>query len=105
MSSEYRYVRTNTKGKRIYRRDTKESLAFVQEFLKERGIPWEERLGAHLLYLYNSEGDMYTYYWTTGRWCKGPAISHKHYSSMGIEDFVSRFFNNPKEETDERTDV
>jgi len=105
MAGEYTYVRTNSKGKKIFRRDTNESLSFVQEFLKNNNIEWEERLGASLLYLYNAQGDMYTYYWTTGRWCKGSAISPKHYSSKGIEDFVNRFFNNPKDGSNECTDI
>ena len=105
MPSEYKYVRTNSKGVRIYRRDTNESLEFVQDYLEKNNIEYEERLGATMLYLYNKKGEMYAYYWTTGRWCKGKAISHKHYGSKGIDDFVCRFFNNPKKEDDERPDV
>ena len=105
MSSEYRYVRTNSKGVRIYRRDTNESLDYVTKFLEDRNIDYETRIGGSLIYIYNDEGKCYAYYWTTGRWSAHKAITHKHYSSKGIEDFTDRFLNNKKETTNEHPDI
>ena len=38
-TSEWKYERTNSKGERVYRRDTNESLAFVTEYLDEKKYP------------------------------------------------------------------
>ena len=105
MSSEYRYVRTNSKGVRIYRRDTNESLDYVTKFLEDRNIDYETRIVGYLMYIYNDEDKCYAYYWTTGRWSAHKAITHKHYSSKGIEDFTDRFLNSKKESTNEHPDI
>ena len=34
--SEWKYVRTNSKGKKIYRRNTNESLEFVLDYLEKK---------------------------------------------------------------------
>ena len=39
--SEWKYVRTNSKGKKIYRRDTNESLEFVLDYLEKKELPHE----------------------------------------------------------------
>ena len=93
MASEWQYVRTNSKGKAIFRRDTNEDLDFVEKYLSERNIDYDLRLGATLMYIFNNEGKRYAYYWTTGRWSAENAITDKHYNSKGIDDFVSRFLN------------
>jgi hypothetical protein len=102
---EYKYVRTNSKGEKIFRKDTNESLDFVTKFLEDRNIEYETRIGGSLIYIYNDEGKCYAYYWTTGRWSAHRAIAHKHYRSDGIEDFVSRFLCNKKEASNENPDL
>ena len=98
--SEYRYARTNSKGERIFRRDTNESLEYVTKFLEDKGIEYETRIGGSLIYIYNDDGKCYAYYWTTGRWSAHKAIAPKHYCSNGIEDFVTRFLYNKRKTTD-----
>jgi hypothetical protein len=106
MSNEWTYVRTNSKGKRIFRRDTNEDLEFVEKYLSERKIPYELRTGATLIYIFNRDGRRYAYYWTTGRWSAENAIVDEHYHSRGIDDFVCRFLNKfAKAEEDESSDV
>lgn len=106
MASEWTYVRTNSKGKRIFRRDTEESLEFVEQYLTEKKIPYELREGATLMYIFNRDGRRYAYYWTTGRWSADNAIVDEHYHSNGINDFVTRFLNKfAKEESRESPDV
>jgi len=102
---EYRYARTNSKGEKIFRRDTNESLDFVTKFLEDRNIEYETRVGGSLIYIYNDDGKCYAYYWTTGRWSAHRAITNKHYRSNGIEDFVSRFLYNKKEANNEHPDL
>ena len=93
MASEWTYVRTNSKGKPIFRRDTNEDLEFVENYLTERNIDYDLRLGATMMYIYNNDDKRYAYYWTTGRWSVENAITDGHYHSKGIDDFVCRFLN------------
>lgn len=93
MASEWTYVRTNSKGKAIFRRDTNEDLEFVEKYLGEHNIDYDLRLGATMMYIYNNDNKRYAYYWTTGRWSPENAIAKEHYHSKGIDDFVSRFLN------------
>ncbi|BCV01889.1 MAG: hypothetical protein CM15mV47_140 [uncultured marine virus] len=93
MASEWTYVRTNSKGEPIFRRDTNEDLDFVEKYLSERNINYDLRLGATMMYIYNNHNKRYAYYWTTGRWSAENAITNQHYHSKGIDDFVSRFLN------------
>ena len=39
--SEWKYVRTNSKGKKIYRRDTNESLEFVTDYLDKHELSYQ----------------------------------------------------------------
>lgn len=91
--SDYKYARTNSKGEVVLRRDTEEDFSFVVSYLKEKDIPYEYRDGAHMFILTNSADVRYVYYWTTGRWSIKKRTIDKHYSSKGIDDFVTRFFN------------
>ena len=106
MSKEWTYVRTNSKGEPVFRRDTNEDLDFVENYLIDKNIPYELRTGATLMYIYNKDGKRYAYYWTTGRWSVENAIAKGHYHSKGIDDFVNRFLNRfAKAEENECSDV
>jgi|14BtaG_2_1085337.scaffolds.fasta_scaffold01868_13 hypoxanthine phosphoribosyltransferase len=91
--SEYTYVSTNSKGDKVFRRDTDESLEFVVEYLEGKGLEYEVREGAKMLWIYASNNQTYSYYYTTGRWapyCKR-GYPKKHYMSKGINDFITRY--------------
>tara|TARA_Y100000004_G_C8729287_1_gene333603 strand:+ start:31 stop:456 length:426 start_codon:yes stop_codon:yes gene_type:complete len=94
--SEWKYVRTNSKGKKIYRRNTNESLEFVIDYLQKQDLPYEVCMSASFIYITNIANIQYLYYWTTGRWCaRQPHISlyEKHEHSKGIEDFVTNYLH------------
>ena len=98
LMSEYTYVRTNSKGDKIFRRDTNESLEAAVEYLEGKGLEYEVREGAQMLWIYASNNQAYSYYYTTGRWApfhKG-GYPKKHYMSKGINDFVTRFTEKEK---------
>lgn len=90
--SGYYFVRKNSKGEVILRRDTNESLDFVKEYLDSKGIPYIVKEKARMLWI-GYEERAYSYYYTTGRWAafSTRGMPRKHYSSRGIEDFVTRF--------------
>ena len=91
-TSEWKYVRTNSKGKKIYRRDTNESLEFVLDYLKKQELRYKICMSASFIYISNLANIQYLYYWTTGRWCvRQPHITFytRHEHSKGIEDFVT----------------
>ena len=48
MSSEYKYDRTNSKGEKIFRRDTNETLEEVEKYLDSKNIL---KLECHIEYL------------------------------------------------------
>tara|TARA_R110000824_G_scaffold13677_2_gene59225 strand:- start:4414 stop:4725 length:312 start_codon:yes stop_codon:yes gene_type:complete len=98
MAGEWKYVRTNSKGKRIFRRDTNESIDFVTKYLDDNNIDYEIKSGATMMYIYDPYGKLYAYYWTTGRWSADKAIADRHYNSEGIEDFVTKYVGIPAEE-------
>ena len=91
-TSEWKFVRKNSKGESILRRDTNETLEEVLDFLKDiKGIEVEVFLKATLISIY-VDWRRYDYYWTTGRWCQRKSNYPKtHYHSKGIEDFCNRF--------------
>ena len=64
--SEWKYVRTNSKGKKIYRRDTNESLEFVLDYLKKQELRYKVCRSASFVYIANIAKIQYLYYWTTG---------------------------------------
>ena len=51
---KWEYVRTNSKGERIFRKDTNESLEFVCKYLDSNDIDYEVDLSASLIVVYNS---------------------------------------------------
>lgn len=79
------------------------------KFLDSKGIEYESRCGARMLWIYHPEEvwKKYSYYYTTGRWSpyKRAKMPKKHYHSKGIEDFVERFlfktYDDWKREQDE----
>ena len=93
--NDWTYVRTNSKGEAIFRRDTHETKEYVDSFLEERNIPYEYRDKANMYWILNDEGKEYCYYYTTGRWSKrvSRGFPKKHFHSKGIEDFCNRFLN------------
>ena len=72
--SEWKYV-NKFKGKKIYRRNTNESLEFVIDYLKKQELPYKVCLFSSFIYITNIANIQYLYYWTTGRWCKTTHIS------------------------------
>jgi hypothetical protein len=90
------YNGTNSKGEKKFKRYTNEDLNFAVEFLEKKGVRYEVREGATMvwIYIYHKK---YQYYYTTGRW--GYASEHSrnlpehHYHSKGIEDLFDRFLN------------
>ena len=100
-TSEWKYVRTNSKGEKVYRRDTNESLDFVTEYLDKKEIPYEVNKSAGLLYIDNIANVTYVYYWSTGRWSKRKTSIRQykqHFHSKGIDDFVTNYLNKYAEE-------
>ena len=93
--SEWTYVRTNSKVKPIFRRETNEAKEYVDSFLEERNIPHSYSEKPCMYWLPNSEGRDYAYFYTTGRWYKrvNRGYPKMHYHSKGIEDFCTRFLN------------
>ena len=90
---DWEYVRTNSKGQPVFRKETGESLEFVLEYLDTHDIEHQKMLSGSCLIIYNNQDRQYIYYWTTGRWSPRKQSSKKHYHSNGIADFVSRYLN------------
>mgnify|MGYP006908268129 CR=1 FL=1 len=90
---DWQYVRTNSKGERIFRKETNESLEFVREYLDKHGIEYEVVMSASLIIIYSKADRPHMYYWTTGRWSPRKRNYTKHYHSNGIADFVERYLN------------
>ena len=66
-TSEWQYKRTNSKGEAVLRRDTNETVDFVETYLIKNKIPYMGS-GTTMLYIENKAGKEYAYYCTTGRW-------------------------------------
>ena len=101
----WKFVRNNSKGEAVFRKDTNETLEFVEKYLQDNKIDYMVNMAASLLWITNQESKEYVYYWTTGRWSKRQRVYNNHYHSNGIEDFVTRFLNrfveqNKKEKLD-----
>ena len=88
----YYYVRTNSKGEKIFRRDTGESLEEVTAYLDSiEDITYKIKEKASMIWIKRDKN--YSYCYTTGRWAvyvKG-GYPKKHYRSNGIRDFIERF--------------
>jgi len=102
MSSEYKYVRTNSKGEKIFRRDTNETFEYVEKYLESKDIYYKSRRGGSMMWIFIDDKEIgtyrqYVYYPTTGRWnsWKSNGFPKKHYRSNGIEDFLTRFALKP----------
>ena len=106
-TEEYRwtYARTNSKGEKIYRHDTNQTVEFVMDYLDSKGIEYELKQGGSMLWVYNND-KAYSYYYTTGRWSpyKRGSLPNMHFSSKGIMDFVERFLTkyDKKEEPEQK---
>ena len=90
VTSPWKYVRTNSKGEKIFRRDTNETLEDVEKYLDSKGISYESKPSGSMMYIEIREDRHFAYYPTTGRWSVYP-FRRKHYRSNGIEDFLTRF--------------
>jgi hypothetical protein len=90
---KWEYVRTNSKGEAIFRKDTNESLEFVYNYLDKHGIQYDAATAGSCITIYNKQQRRYVYYWTTGRWSPRRLSSRKHFHSNGIADFVERYLN------------
>jgi hypothetical protein len=91
-TSEWKYNRTNSKGEVVFRRDTNETVDFVETYLIKNNISYMGS-GTTMLYIENKAGKEYAYYCTTGRWSVKKRVYDKHYHSKGIEDFVTNYLN------------
>jgi hypothetical protein len=101
-TSEWKFVRKNSKGEAILRRDTNESLDDVLEYLKDKNVAVEVHPKATLLSIYVGSR-RFDYFWTTGRWSqRRDGHPKKHYHSKGIADFFDRFLSQHVEEADEQ---
>lgn len=101
-TSEWKFVRKNSKGEAILRRDTNESLDDVLEYLKDKNVAVEVHPKATLLSIYVG-CYRFEYYWTTGRWAnRRDGYPKKHYHSKGIADFFERFLSQHIEEADDQ---
>ena len=100
-TNEWKFVRKNSKGEAVFRRDTDESLEYVLEYLKDKDVTVEIFPKATLLSIY-VDWRRYDYYWTTGRWCQRRlGYPRKHYHSKGIDDFFTRFVEKDTQKIEE----
>lgn len=93
------YARTNSKGKKIFRNDTKQTAEYAMDYLDSKQIEYDLKRGGSMLWVYHKE-KAYSYYYTTGRWAAYTqgAMPKMHFSSKGIKDFVERFLTKYDEE-------
>ena len=92
-NSEWEYVRKNSKGESIFRRDTGEEFDFVCSYLDNNNIPYKYKEGGGVFIVSNKTGRNYVYYWTTGRWSPKHKSNKIHFRSKGIEEFVTKYLN------------
>lgn len=93
--SEWVFVRKNSKGENIFRRDTHQTAEHVANVFNEKEIPFDFFKSASCFKLYNDrDNKCYQYYYSTGRWgvYKWDRRPTKHYHSKSVEDFLERFF-------------
>ena len=88
----WKYDRTNSKGETILRHNTNQTIEQVINFLEDKGIKYDIKEGANMLWIYTHE-KKFCYYFTTGRWAAyvHGRFPNKHYRSKGIKDFYTRF--------------
>ncbi len=91
--NDWKYVRTNSKGEAVFRRDTGQSLEHCIDYLTTNGLTYEVVESAHLIVIYSKADRPYMYYWTTGRWSPRRKNYRQHFHSKGIEDFVEKYLN------------
>lgn len=95
LNSEWLFVRYNSKGEKVFRRNTNQTAEYVAEVLNGLDIPFVYSKTGSCFRIYNEKKNKnYQYYPTTGRWGvyvyqKRPS---KHYHSTCVEDFLERFF-------------
>lgn len=94
VKDNWSYARTNSKGEKIFKRYTDEVLKDATTFLDKKGIDYDVKIDASMLWIYLNN-KKYAYYYTTGRWntYKADGYPTKHYHSRGIEDFYNRFLS------------
>ena len=92
-NSEWEYIRKNSKGESIFRRDTGEEFDFVCSYLDNNNIPYKYKEGGGVFIGSNKTGRNYVYYLTTGRWSPKHKSNKIHYRSKGIEEFVTKYLN------------
>ena len=107
-NKEYSWTfnRVNSKGEKIFRHDTNQTLEEVTDYLEDNDIEYEPKPKGRMIWIYNDLDEQFAYYYTTGRWApfiEGRHHPSKHYSSKGIEDFVNRFLNAKREFKNETT--
>lgn len=94
----WEYVRTNSKGEAVFRKETGQTLEYVCDYLNDNNIRHEIVLSASLIVVYSKADRPYMYYWSTGRWTPRRKSYKKHFHSDGIEDFVGKYLNKYAEE-------
>ncbi len=96
---DWKFDRVNSKGKVIFKHNTKESLEDVKKFLNKKNIYFEETKTQMVRIYFDDK--MYSYYYTTGRWSpyNPSGYPKKHYYSKNIEDFFTRFLKGDSNET------
>lgn len=89
----WEFDRVNSKGEAKFKHKTGENLEDVEKFLKDKDILYSVRQGARMIWVYTHK-EKFAYYYTTGRWSpfiRG-GMPSKHYRSIDVEDFYTRFF-------------
>ena len=93
-------------GSTLFRHETEQSAEYCMEYLDSKGIEYELKEGASMLWVYKENYKAYSYYYTTGRW--SPYVQggypSVHFKSKGIADFVNRFFSSEPPEIKETLD-
>ena len=94
----YVFDRVNFKDEVVFRRNTKETLEEVEEYLNFMDILYVVRSGDKTVWIKTDKG-IYSYYYTTGRWnvYLPRGYAHKNYKSNGIVDFIQRFATKKEE--------
>ena len=91
----YVFERVNFKDEVVFRRNTKETLEEVEEYLNFIDVLYISRRvddDDKTVWIKTDRG-VYSYYYPTGRWNVHlpRGYSHKNYKSNGIVDFIQRF--------------
>ena len=92
-NSKWEYVRKNSKGEPVFRKDTKEDFDFVCSYFDDNNIPYTFKEGGNVFIIKNKTGRDYVYYWTTGRWSPKHKSNKVHFHSNGVEEFTTKYLN------------